>query len=145
MSIYANGLEVASTPNGGTGLFAMGQIQIGGNVALKQPRCWGGTIGPFVLSHRIWTPTEVAQWSADPSGFLRPAFQPIPYAIDALEFDTRTRRAVDFDARTRRPLEFDSRTRKAVDFDVRSRRAVDFDVRTRRAVDFDVRTRPKEN
>lgn len=146
--IYANGQEIGRAAAGGTGLYVLNRVQIGGNLANKQNACWGGAIGPFVLSRHTWSPAQVAQWSADPWGYLRPAVHPIPYpieAIDALEFDTRTGRAVDFDARARRAVDFDSRTRRAVNFDARSRRAVDFDVRTRRAVDFDVQTRPKEN
>jgi len=140
--MYVNGQLATGGPGTAVNLSWFARLRLF-YLGLKQPDCWGGTIGPFIISRHAWNPGEIAQWHADPWGFLRTDAHPTPYVIDALEFDTRTRRAVDFDVQTRRAMTYDARTRRAVDFDARSRRAVDFDVRTRRAVDFDVRTRPR--
>jgi hypothetical protein len=140
--IYANGRLVASAAWGHQ-LAGFTLWYVGHDLNKKMNAILGAAYGPVVLGRTAWTAAQVAQWDADPWGFRRPAVHPIPYSIDALSFDTRTRRAVDFDVRTKRASDFDTRTRRAVDFDARTRRAVDFDVRTRRAVDFDVRTQPK--
>ena len=43
----------------------------------------GGAYGPVLLCRNAWTEGQVHQWHADPWGFLRPAYHPIPNAIGA--------------------------------------------------------------
>jgi len=143
--MYADGRLIAERSSGSALIVLMTVIRIGGHPSAKQPKCWGGTIGPFVLSRHAWSHAQAAQWSADPWGFLRPSVAPIlpqwrqPW--EALICDVQTRPAVTADARTRAAVAADVQTRVAVMTDVLTRAAVVCDVDLRAAVVADAQAR----
>ncbi len=75
-TMYTNGAEAASTSSGQS-IFKIQEIFLGCADLLKETDALGGTIGPFLLSRHAWSVEEVAQWSDDPWGFMRPDMHPI--------------------------------------------------------------------
>jgi hypothetical protein len=69
--IYADGKEVASAP-WGSGVFLWRYLYVGCDYATTEAYCLGGTVGPFVLSRSAWSPTQAAQFAADPWGYNNP-------------------------------------------------------------------------
>ena len=138
--MYADGRLIAERSSGSVLVTKLNTIRIGGHPDAKQPKCWGGTIGPFVLSRHAWSHAQAAQWSADPWGFLRPAVHPIPYVIGCPDGRIRTELASDGMIRTERAADGEVRTGLAAAGKIDSGLASEGVVRTALAADGKLRT-----
>lgn len=75
---YSAGRLATEWSGSSPGLSKMTGVFIGCDYNQKESACLGGTMAPFIICRGVWTADQVARWSADPWGFMRPAFDPVP-------------------------------------------------------------------
>jgi hypothetical protein len=133
--IYVNGrLVAASSAFSAFYLRRWNLLYIGMDYNAKENTCLGGSYGPYLLARRAWAPAQVAQWAADPWGFMTPEWK--------TQYEAPTPAALVCDARSRPAIKTDKQSRPAVAHDQQSRPRFKTDKQSRPRFKTDQQSRP---